>query len=1210
MAPIILGPFVLSEPIGRGGIAEVWRATHKDAGTPVAIKVITARHARSERFVGTFRTEVHAVARLSHPAIVTVLDHGEVSAAAEEASSGRLVAKSPYLAMELASLGALDRALLPFDWNDTYRVLMTLLDALAHAHARGVVHRDLKLANVLISSATDLRPGLKLTDFGIAHALGHQMNPSHQDSTASGGTPAYMAPEQFLANWRDFGPWTDLYALGCMAFMLATGAQPFHGSTPLEVARGHLYDPPPSIISRFALPTAFEAFVARLLAKEPSDRFQRAADAAWALRNIDDAHRRAIGQRREITIDPATRGLELVELLANQPVQPPDGPTQVQLSAPGGATRHETLVEDTRISLVMTGVPGREASVPGPLPRTIAEPSLNMLPPLPESWRHPAPPPEPPALLGAGLGLYGLRAIPLVDREQERDQIWAALAEVRGTSEPRAVIVSGGAGYGKTRLVEWTCERADEVGSAAVLRAGHSPIAGASDGLSRMLARFLQLGDLPRPELDERVRARLSARGLTGAYEAAGLAEIISPASVGESAALPMAVRFANDRERNGLVHRVLTHYGFERPVLVWIDDAQWGADALGFVKQVLESPSKGPDPILFLITVREDLLPERSVEAALIAALERGGRTRRIDLAPLGAADHRRLVEELLLLEGELANQVFLRTEGNPLFAVTLVGDWVSRGVLRVGKRGFLLKAGEKAVIPDKIHELWATRVSRLVELHGPEVRGALEVAALLGNDVDASEWRMACAEAGAAIPPSLAADLVQVRLVEATSTGFAFVHGMARESVERDLGVGAGRERAAAVHSAIVAMLRRRHGQHTRGVAERMGKHLVLAGRREEAIGPLLLAATERHEQGVSEEALLLLDNREKLLDKLGAGPVDTRRGEGWVLRAQIALVEGRREEAETWCDLAESSAKAEHQPSLLIAALRTRASLAYERSQLSRARTFYEQARDLAISARDRVAQIHAILGLADVTYRFGDLAAAGKQYEQGLIVAETAGEHALMAHALWGLGYVALWRGDLLRAEKHFERQMSLLSELGHRLGVARAENALGEVARMSGDLSAAERWYRQALSSHHAIGSSERSVVELNLAIVLIQRRAFAQALELIEPLMYEFERDSARGDLVAANMQCLPCRAAAGDWEAWDRDFARGKTLLDEIAERDGDVASMLEMAGDECVLQGQKGRAHEAYSLAFSTWMTLGRLDRASALRVKLTTL
>jgi predicted ATPase len=114
---------------------------------------------------------------------------------------------------------------------------------------------------------------------------------------------------------------------------------------------------------------------------------------------------------------------------------------------------------------------------------------------------------------------------------------------------------------------------------------------------------------------------------------------------------------------------------------------------------------------------------------------------------------EHRRLVEELLRLEPGLAARVAERTDGNPLFAVQLVGDWVERGVLVPTARGLALEAGEDGRIPDDIHGLWTTRVARVLERHGPDARRALELAAVLGNEVDAAEWRALAEEARVAI-------------------------------------------------------------------------------------------------------------------------------------------------------------------------------------------------------------------------------------------------------------------------------------------------------------------------------------------------------------------------------------------------------------------------------------------------------------------------
>ncbi|MDQ3036982.1 MAG: serine/threonine protein kinase, partial [Myxococcota bacterium] len=276
---IPLDAFDLLDPIARGGMGLVLRGEHRDLGIPVAIKVLSHARARQERAIAGFAREVRAMASLDHPAVVRVLDHGVVPSEAALADPDNLVAGSPYIVMELA-YGTLDHPASPSTWSRTRAVLRTLLDALAHAHARGLVHRDLKPANVLRVRGPDGASTLKLSDFGLAHALAS--DPADERGAAA-GTPQMMAPEQFRGAVRDFGPWTDLYALGCIAFKLASGLPPFDHPDEEELARLHLREPPPALVPLHALPDGFEAWVQCLLEKAPQRRFQRASDAARAL---------------------------------------------------------------------------------------------------------------------------------------------------------------------------------------------------------------------------------------------------------------------------------------------------------------------------------------------------------------------------------------------------------------------------------------------------------------------------------------------------------------------------------------------------------------------------------------------------------------------------------------------------------------------------------------------------------------------------------------------------------------------------------------------------------------------------------------------------------------------------------------------------------------------------------------------------------------
>ena len=166
---------------------------------------------------------MRAVAGLDHPGIVSVFDYGRVPISLQESTNGLLVADSPWLAMELITGGTL-RSAPPKNWAELHDCLKAILEALASAHARGILHRDLKPDNVLFASQSDVRAGLRLVDFGLAFLDEGQ---GEADEQKAAGTPRYMAPEQLLSHWRDFGPWTDLYALGCLGWQLSTGSTPF-----------------------------------------------------------------------------------------------------------------------------------------------------------------------------------------------------------------------------------------------------------------------------------------------------------------------------------------------------------------------------------------------------------------------------------------------------------------------------------------------------------------------------------------------------------------------------------------------------------------------------------------------------------------------------------------------------------------------------------------------------------------------------------------------------------------------------------------------------------------------------------------------------------------------------------------------------------------------------------------------------------------------
>ncbi len=249
-----LGRYRLDALLGRGGMAEVFRATDTKLARTVAVKVILAAHAAEAHFLERFLREARMVASLEHPNILPVYDFGEESGV-------------PFLVMPYHPGGSLRDRLKagPVPLATASSWIAQLAGALDAAHAAGVLHRDVKPANVLLGK--DDR--LFLADFGIA-----KLDESQTGLTATGvvvGTPVYMAPEQ--AQGRPASPATDRYALAVVAFEILAGRPPFEGDNALSLMHQHVATPPPMLSRRVAgLPAGLDTVLARALAKDPSQR--------------------------------------------------------------------------------------------------------------------------------------------------------------------------------------------------------------------------------------------------------------------------------------------------------------------------------------------------------------------------------------------------------------------------------------------------------------------------------------------------------------------------------------------------------------------------------------------------------------------------------------------------------------------------------------------------------------------------------------------------------------------------------------------------------------------------------------------------------------------------------------------------------------------------------------------------------------------------
>ncbi len=605
---------------------------------------------------------------------------------------------------------------------------------------------------------------------------------------------------------------------------------------------------------------------------------------------------------------------------------------------------------------------------------------------------------------------------------------------------------------------------------------------------------------------------------------------------------------------------------------------------------------------MLAVLTAQEESLPERPDVAEALGRLVSHPHSRDLVLGPMPPQEHRALVEALLGMGSELVDRVARRTAGNPHFAVTMVGDWVERGLLEPGPDGFRLVGRARLELPEGMQEIWAQRVDRLLSQQRPRVARGLEIAAVLGMEVDPAEWAEACVLGGAIASPDLVARMLVQRLAHRheEGEGWSFAHPIVRECLEKRARTG-GRLRR---HHRVCADLVRQRGLERRGAKERLARHLLLSGDVMPALQVLVDATDERVFNREFAAALRLLNARDRALRFLRMPTEDELWGRGWLLRARVARMADDLSEAHSWAERAVDGAQRHGWSHIEGGALHELAQIHLARGEREPAWDALLQLERRAMESREEGLLGRCRLAMARLLLDKGQPGRAKPLLEKARVHFEAAGDQVRAASCLELLGRAALQAGHLRDARQYAQAALLLHEQADNRVGMAATINDLGEIARLGGDLAEAERCYREAIERLEQVGLTEAAVPALNLAITQLQRGHYAAAQPLLISARATFLNQSDRGLAAASGMALVVCLGAAKDWPAWDDLFTEVLGHLNSSGFVDPDTARAASMAGELAQAAGERGRARRAYGLAQRQWRSLGRLDEVAKTR------
>ncbi|MEZ4459564.1 MAG: protein kinase [bacterium] len=1175
----VAGRFVILDKLGEGGMGTVFRALQTSLDREVALKVLHSQVAFTPRARRRFGREARAVARLNHPHIAAVYDFG--------ADDGD---QSLWLAMELVvgtAMTGLKRADL-----DILR-LMSLTDqvlsALSAAHARGIIHRDMKPSNILLTHDDAGREVIKLVDFGLAATQdgdlslenapgGLDEEENEQNSRVIMGTPRYMAPEIFRRKPVD--PRVDLYALGVILFEILSGKPPFPGDDPRLVMRGHLKEPIPRLVPRegIEVPAELERVIYKLLAKEADERYQTAIEVREGLQAILGSY----------SFVPWAQGPAMADLNASSFGNMTHGGF---LSRFGGQT----------------------------------------IPPA--------------AMFGGSRPGINSSTAPLVGRAIERRTIEHHVRRCAQENIAAIVTIEGESGIGKTRLAQWIQVRIDESGIMRCATGYHTRNGGGFDGMRAVLDTLLGTSEAPYDDMPRIIESRLK-RWDFAADEIETCIQLMRPG--GESALFdasgPVTDRVSRQERVFAVIERILRKVSRERPLMILLENLHVaGETTFAFLEHLAVGLHLNPDPVLIVMTVNSEMFDTVPEMRDSLTRLGRFGiELARIKLGRLDTADATQLVQKILPIDDAMASRIAQRSGGNALHLTQIVRYLQESEKIKFENGAWQLQPGVDidSEVPEELVELMRYRAERVASRYpdGEALTQILERCALLGQRFDYRLLRRFLAKIGdkhieAHVDAALEYLVREGIFREVGHTGedvLEFNHAVMRDVLVNDM---EGRRTQRQIHKlaaeAKVSFYGNRVNQHGLEIAEHYRRardargvyvFTVKAARAAMAGSDLdtairlyrdAMSLAEKDEtidadleEGLqevssvmrSEEVSLEVANielkigeyvaaREHYRTLLRSANREIAVWARWGL-GQLALKQGELDEAIGWFDAALRETQSLEQKGFTQTSQRVEAhslfglgTVSYLKGDLKSAAVTLPKALENAQKQQERLLEGDILRTLSDVMWSLGDTERSEIYRRRATMLAEGDGDQDALAQSMLHAATFLRQVGQPGRAEEQTRAAMAIFESVGKRHATASSLLVLGHIAWCRGEFKEAAAHYREAHRLFEAF-EDRRGMThcKLRLSELAFSIRKYRESQTLIRDASEGYRAMGDRIGLAYCRLLHGRIELAANNLDAAVGVFATCVAEFEEI----GDVAGRVQAQALEAATMERLGRHEE----------------------------